>query len=72
MLTARVEILGSRPSPFNPATGVVQPKCTLSDAEGNVVFSMVLHSIFQRRPAACSTAHPCAAEDPVVRVSSLA
>ncbi|GAA3281764.1 MaoC family dehydratase [Streptomyces lavendulae] len=71
VLTARVEVLGSRPSPFNPSTGVVQPKCTLVDADGNVVFSMILHSIFKRRPAESDAAHPastCAAQDPVVRV----
>ncbi|MDA5284867.1 MaoC family dehydratase [Streptomyces sp. NPDC054904] len=75
VLTARVEILGSRPSPFNATTGVVQPKCTLVDQEGRVVFSMILHSIFRRRPAESDAEHPassCAAEDPVACVRSVA
>ncbi|MEU9033074.1 MaoC family dehydratase [Streptomyces sp. NPDC048383] len=75
VLTARVEILGSRPSPFNPTTGVVQPRCTLVDHEGRVVFSMILHSIFRRRPAESDADHPassCAAEDPVACVRSVA
>ncbi|MGW0395403.1 MaoC family dehydratase [Streptomyces sp. NPDC003042] len=74
VLTARLEILGSRPSPFNPTTGVVQPKCLLLDADGAVVFSMILHSIFQRRPvdpptARCGT--KSGAEDPVACVRSM-
>ncbi|MFI5618680.1 MaoC family dehydratase [Streptomyces sp. NPDC051567] len=68
VLTARVEILGSRPSPFNPGTGVVQPKCLLLDSDGTVVFSMILHSIFRRRPVAHPAprpASPSGAQDPV-------
>ncbi|MER6334060.1 MaoC family dehydratase [Streptomyces sp. NPDC001034] len=68
VLTARVEILGSRPALGNPATGIVQPRCELVAADGTVVFSMILHSIFRRRPAAPSTAAPSsmsAAQDPV-------
>ncbi|MFP8883924.1 MaoC family dehydratase [Streptomyces mangrovi] len=53
-LTAQVEILGSRPSLGNPATGIVQPRCRLVAEDGTVVFSMILHSIFKRR----SAAHP--------------
>ncbi|MEW2400449.1 MaoC family dehydratase [Streptomyces sp. NPDC046862] len=68
-LTARIEILGSRPSLTSPATGIVQPRCQLVTPDGTVVFSMVLHSIFRRRPA--DSAAPDAvssmpmAEDPV-------
>ncbi|BAU85049.1 acyl dehydratase [Streptomyces laurentii] len=51
VLTARVEVLGVTPSPFNPATGTVKPRCTLVGADGAPVFSMILHSIFRRRPA---------------------
>ncbi|MBT2454551.1 MaoC/PaaZ C-terminal domain-containing protein [Streptomyces sp. ISL-86] len=75
VLTARVEILGSRPSPFNPTTGIVQPKCLLVDHDGTVVFSMILHSIFQRRPAdpdATYSGTKSAAEDPVACVRSMA
>jgi acyl dehydratase len=67
-LTARVEILGSRPT-LSPSTGIVQPRCQLVAADGTVVFSMILHSIFRRRPA--DSAAPDAmssmptAEDPV-------
>ncbi|MEU0073767.1 MaoC family dehydratase [Streptomyces sp. NPDC006332] len=67
-LTARVEILGSRPSLMNPTTGIVQPRCQLVAPDGTVVFSMILHSIFRRRPTAASAASPVsmpAAEDPV-------
>lgn len=64
VLTARMEILGSRPSLGNPATGIVQPKCSLVAADGTVVFSMVLHSIFRRRSAALPPSKT-AAEDPV-------
>ncbi|MFF9148508.1 MaoC family dehydratase [Streptomyces sp. NPDC014861] len=68
VLTARVEILGATPSPFNPATGTVRPRCTLVAADGTAVFSMILLSIFRRRPDATEAAHPSsmpAAEDPV-------
>lgn len=51
VLKARVEILGATPSPFNPTTGTVKPRCTLVTADGTPVFSMILHSIFRRRPA---------------------
>lgn len=67
-LTAKVEIIGSRPSFGNPSTGIVQPRCQLVDRDGTVVFSMILHSIFQRRPADDSADSPScwpAAEDPV-------
>ncbi|MHC0429676.1 MaoC family dehydratase [Streptomyces sp. O3] len=67
-LTARVEILGSRPSLTSPRTGVVQPRCELVNTDGTVVFSMILHSIFGRRPAAPSADDPAsmpAAQDPV-------
>ncbi|MFC5719472.1 MaoC family dehydratase [Streptomyces gamaensis] len=62
-LTARVEILGSRPSLGNPATGIVQPKCMLLDADGALVFSAVLHSIFERRST--TTAATPQQDDPV-------
>ncbi|MFF2806305.1 MaoC family dehydratase [Streptomyces sp. NPDC058000] len=68
VLTARIEILGARPSLGNPATGIVQPRCELVAPDGTVVFSMILHSIFRRRPADTSGRIPVsmpAAEDPV-------
>ncbi|WP_137994216.1 MaoC family dehydratase [Streptomyces vilmorinianum] len=75
VLTARVEILGSTPSPFNRATGTVKPRCTLVTTDGTAVFSMILHSIFRRRPAGTEAEHLSsmpAAEDPVAcaRVSA--
>ncbi len=48
-LRATVHILGSKPSFGNPDTGIVQPRCQLEAADGSVVFSMILHSIFERR-----------------------
>ncbi|MDQ1007402.1 acyl dehydratase [Streptomyces sp. V4I23] len=68
VLTARLEVLGSRPSLMSPTTGIVQPRCELVAQDGTVVFSMILHSIFRRRPADSSAATPAsmpAAEDPV-------
>ncbi|MBA0053178.1 MaoC family dehydratase [Streptomyces sp. AJS327] len=72
VLTARVEILGSRPSLTNPTTGVVQPRCQLVAQDGTVVFSMILHSIFRRRPggSSASPASMPAAQDPVACVRS--
>ncbi|MFI8993354.1 MaoC family dehydratase [Streptomyces sp. NPDC053542] len=67
-LTARIVVLGSRPSLGNPATGIVQPRCELVAPDGTVVFSMILHSIFRRRPADSSARTPVptpAVEDPV-------
>lgn len=67
VLTARLEVLGKGPSFGNPATGIVKPRCQLVAADGTVVFSMILHSIFRRRPAdpAAFPAPMSAAEDPV-------
>ncbi|OEV05593.1 MaoC family dehydratase [Streptomyces oceani] len=64
VLTARFEVLGKRPSLGNRATGIVQPRCQLVAEDGTVVFSMILHSIFRRRPAASPASMP-AAQDPV-------
>lgn len=63
-LDARIEILGSRPSLMSPTTGIVQPRCELVDPDGTVVFSMILHSIFLRRPAEPTPVTPSAAQDP--------
>lgn len=49
-LTARLTVLGAVPSLSRAGTGVVKPKCELVDEGGEVVFSMILHSIFRRRP----------------------
>lgn len=68
VFTARLEVLGSRPSLMSPTTGIVQPRCELVAQDGAVVFSMILHSIFRRRPVGTSAASPVsmpAAEDPV-------
>jgi acyl dehydratase len=68
-LTARIEIIGSRPSLTSSATGIVQPRCQLVALDGTVVFSMVLHSIFLRRPADSAAPDAVssmpAAQDPV-------
>ncbi|MFF5329035.1 MaoC family dehydratase [Streptomyces rubradiris] len=52
VLRARLTVLGSRPSLSQPDRGIVQPRCELLDADGAPVFSMILHSIFLRRPSA--------------------
>ncbi|MFF8595905.1 MaoC family dehydratase [Streptomyces sp. NPDC015220] len=68
VLTARITILGSRPSLGAPATGIVQPRCELVAPDGTVVFSMILHSIFRRRPADSFATSPVSmpvAQDPV-------
>ncbi|WP_045305938.1 MaoC family dehydratase [Saccharothrix sp. ST-888] len=51
VLNAKVHILGAGPSFGRPTTGIVKPRCQLEDADGSVVFSMILHSIFERRGA---------------------
>jgi acyl dehydratase len=48
VMTARMTVLGTAPSLGRQDTGIVRPRCELVDAEGNVVFSMILHSIFRR------------------------
>ncbi|MGK4584056.1 MaoC family dehydratase [Kitasatospora sp. HPMI-4] len=67
-LTAKVYVLGTGPSFGRPSTGIVKPRCTLEDTDGQVVFSMVLHSIFERRakrepvgsmPGASFSPDPC-------------
>lgn len=50
VLTARLTVLGTRPSLSQPDRGILQPRCELLDAAGEPVFSMILHSIFLRRP----------------------
>ncbi|GAA2788406.1 MaoC family dehydratase [Streptomyces showdoensis] len=68
VLTARVEVLAATPSPFNPTSGTVKPRCTLVAADGTAVFSMILHSIFRRRPAGTEVGHLSsmpAAQDPI-------
>lgn len=52
VLTARLTVLGSRPSLSQPDRGIVQPRCEMLAADGEPVLSMILHSIFLRRPAA--------------------
>lgn len=48
-LSARFTVLDRSPSLMRPQTGVVRPRCEFRDQDGNVVFSMILHSIFRRR-----------------------
>lgn len=52
VLTARLTVLGSRPSLSQPDRGILQPRCEMLADDGHPVFSMVLHSIFLRRPTA--------------------
>jgi acyl dehydratase len=49
-LTARLTVLGTSPMLGQPDRGLVKPKCELLDITGQPVFSMILHSIFLRRP----------------------
>jgi acyl dehydratase len=49
-LTARLTVQAIRPMLGHRDRGLVQPRCEFLDAEGRPVFSMVLHSIFLRRP----------------------
>jgi acyl dehydratase len=49
VLTARLTVLGVAPVLSRPGSGLVRPRCELLDADGQVVFSMILHSIFRRR-----------------------
>jgi acyl dehydratase len=54
-LTARLTVEGTRPSFGHSDRGIVQPRCELLNTDGQPVFSMILHSIFLRRPAvSCS------------------
>ncbi|GIG55842.1 enoyl-CoA hydratase [Longispora fulva] len=48
-LTARLTVLGSFPSLSDSRLGIVKPRCEFVNSAGEVVFSMVLHSIFRRR-----------------------
>ena len=50
-LTARLTVQAIRPMLGYRDRGLVQPRCEFLDAEQRPVFSMVLHSIFLRRPA---------------------
>ncbi|MDQ3402883.1 MAG: MaoC family dehydratase [Actinomycetota bacterium] len=50
-LTARLTVLGIAPVITRPTVGVMRPRCEMVAADGAVVFSMVLHSLFLRRPA---------------------
>jgi acyl dehydratase len=49
VLEARLTVVGQMPSFARSDTGIVRPRCELLDAEGEIVFSMILHSIFRRR-----------------------
>jgi acyl dehydratase len=50
VLTARLTVLGVTPVLGRPSLGMVRPRCEMVAADGVVVFSMVLHSFFRRRP----------------------
>ncbi|MFD9813574.1 MaoC/PaaZ C-terminal domain-containing protein [Streptomyces sp. NPDC059080] len=55
VLRARLTVLGVAPVLHSKQSGILRPRCELLDEEGTVVFSMVLHSIFRRRPAGQDT-----------------
>ncbi|MFE4973265.1 MaoC family dehydratase [Kitasatospora sp. NPDC056651] len=71
VLTARVRVVGAAPSLGRPTTGIVQPRCELIDSDGQLVFSMILHSIFERRrtrtamPLSVDPVHPGPVAPPV-------
>ncbi|WP_316520017.1 MaoC family dehydratase [Kitasatospora brasiliensis] len=71
VLTARMRVIGAMPSFGRPGTGIVQPRCELVDSEGKLVFSMILHSIFERRrsqstaPLSVDPVHPGHVAPPV-------
>jgi acyl dehydratase len=54
VLRARLTVLGARPTLGRADRGIIQPRCELLSTEGRPVLSMVLHSIFLRRPADAS------------------
>lgn len=49
VLTARLMVKGVSPLPGRPC-GIVHPRCEFVDSSERMVFSMLLHSIFRRRP----------------------
>ncbi|MDF9817140.1 MaoC family dehydratase [Streptomyces sp. SPB162] len=51
-LGARLTVLRTGPVLGHKDRGLVQPRCELLDDAGQQVFSMTLHSLFLRRPAA--------------------
>lgn len=55
ILTARLTVLSTRPALGRADRGIVQPRCELIDSDGKPVFSMILHSIFLRRPDTSSS-----------------
>lgn len=52
ILSARLTVLSSGPAFGRPDRGIVRPRCELLSESGEPVFSMILHSIFLRRPSA--------------------
>lgn len=55
ILTARLTVLSTRPALGRPDRGIVQPRCELLGPSDEPVFSMILHSIFLRRPGTSSS-----------------
>jgi acyl dehydratase len=49
-LTARLTVLSASPALGRADRGIVQPRCELIGPNGELVFSMILHSVFLRRP----------------------
>lgn len=49
-LSARLTVLGVGPALGRPDVGMVRPRCEMVNQDGATVFSMILHSIFRRRP----------------------
>jgi acyl dehydratase len=50
VLRARLTVTGASPMPGR-RSGIVRPRCEFLNSNEEVVFSMVLHSIFCRRPS---------------------
>ena len=48
-LVAKVSVAALVPSFSRPDAGIMRPRCQLVDAEGQPVFSMILHTILRRR-----------------------
>lgn len=51
VLRARLTVLGTSPTLGRKDVGLVRPRCELLDPGGTQVFSMILNSLFRRRPA---------------------
>lgn len=51
VLRAQLTVLAVQPLPTRPGVGLVRPRCEMVAGDSGVVFSMILNSLFRRRPA---------------------